>query len=198
MRAIGRPGVVILAGGEATRLPNKLALEAGALPLIVRVYENVGAGRETFVAAKSTFERAVDADLRAPLVIDRWSKRGPLGGLLTTLALMQAPFVFAVAGDAPFLDEVFLQTLVTQWRAGDEAVVPAHEVEGKLRLEPLAALYDRLAFLREGAPVLRSGRGALRLVIDRLKTRLVPLHDPEVLTNVNTPADYAALRLKLK
>ncbi len=189
---------MILAGGEATRLPNKLGLDAGALPLIVRVYQNVGRGRETFVAAKSTFERAVDAEIHAPLVVDRWAKRGPLGGLLTTLAQMRSPFVFAVAGDAPFLDETFLQSVAAEWRVGDEAVVPAQEIDGKLRLEPLAALYDRLAFLREGVPVLRSGRGALRLVIDRLKTRLVPLHDASVLTNVNTPADYAALRAKLQ
>ena len=34
-------GVIVLAGGEATRLPGKLFLDAGDLPLLVRVYRNV-------------------------------------------------------------------------------------------------------------------------------------------------------------
>jgi molybdopterin-guanine dinucleotide biosynthesis protein A len=61
-------------------------------------------------------------------------------------------------------------------------------------IEPLAALYRREAFLREGMPILLGGDGALRLVIDRLRTHFVPIADPTVLTNVNTPADYAGLR----
>ena len=53
-------GVLILAGGEATRLPNKLALDAGVVPMIVRVYRNVSPNRETFVSCKATFPREID------------------------------------------------------------------------------------------------------------------------------------------
>jgi molybdopterin-guanine dinucleotide biosynthesis protein A len=62
------------------------------------------------------------------------------------------------------------------------------------RIEPLAALYRREAFLREGMPVLLSGEGALRLVIDRLETRFMPVRDERAFTNVNTPSEYDALR----
>ena len=71
--------------------------------------------------------------------------------------------------------------------------MPMHDANAK-RLEPLASLYRREAFLREGMPVLLGGDGALRLVIDRLKTTFVAVRDERIFANVNTPAEYAALR----
>jgi len=188
---------LILGGGEATRLPGKLELAAGELPMLARVYRNVGAGRETWLAGKGTYSPALDALLPVPIAIDRWSLRGPLAGLVTTMAQMRARWVFAVAGDAPFVEAPFIEALAAERRPGDEALVPVHERDGKRQLEPLAALYDRLAFLREGLPVLRSGRGALRLVLDRMKTRFVEVADARIFTNVNTPEDYGSLRAEL-
>ena len=187
-------GVVILAGGEATRLPGKLTLAAGAVPMIVRVYRNVSAGRPTYVSAKGTFGAEIDSLLPCPMVVDRWSLRGPLSGLISTFSAMLEPLVFAVAGDAPFVNAAFIDRLAAAWRPGDEAIVPVHQHHGKEQLEPLAALYDRIAFLREALPVLQSGQGALRLVIDRLATRRVTIDDPKIFANVNTPEEYAALR----
>ena len=135
----------------------------------------------------------VDALVPAPAVVDRWTKRGPLGGICTTMAQMRSPWIFASAGDAPYLDAAFVAKLAARRAAGDEAVVPVHDEEGKPMLEPLAALYDRLAFLREGVGILRSGRGALRLVIDRLRTQFVPVDDPRAFANVNTRTEYRTL-----
>ncbi len=114
--------------------------------------------------------------------------------MLTTMARMRSRWVFAVAGDAPLIDARFIDELAAARRPGDEAVVPAHEVEGRRRIEPLAALYDRLAFLREGLPVLRAGDGKLSFVLDRLRTNYVAIDDERCFTNVNTPAEYAAVR----
>jgi len=191
-------GVVILAGGEATRFPGKLALAAGELPLVARVFRNVSAGREVAVACKGSFPAELDVYLQAPLIVDRWSLRGPLGGMLTTFARMRSRLVFAVAGDAPFVDAAFIRRLEDEWRPDDEALVPVHERDGNTQLEPLAALYDRLAFLREGFPQLRAGRGALRGVIDRLRVRTLAIDDARIFHNVNTPQEYAALRAQLE
>ena len=117
-------GVVILAGGEATRLPGKLALDAGSVPMMARVYRNVSRARETFVSCKATFPDELDALMTCPLVVDRWSMRGPLAGLLSAMTQMTAPCVFAVAGDAPFVDAAFIDRLDGQLEPGDEAIVP--------------------------------------------------------------------------
>jgi molybdopterin-guanine dinucleotide biosynthesis protein A len=66
------------------------------------------------------------------------------------------------------------------------------------RASRIAALYRREAFLREALPILRSGEGALRLVIDRLATTFVPVGDERAFANVNTPQDYAAIREALR
>jgi molybdopterin-guanine dinucleotide biosynthesis protein A len=39
--------------------------------------------------------------------------------------------------------------------------------------------------------VLRSGRGALHLVLDRMRTRTFRAPDAKLFANINTPADYA-------
>ena len=192
-------GLLILAGGEATRLPGKLALAAGDVPLIARVHRNFARpARETFIAANRTFPPLLDALLPSPAVVDRWPGRGPLGGMLTTMACMRSRFVFAVAGDAPFVTPALLDRLLGELRSGDEAVVPEHGAGGERALEPLAAVYDRLAFLREGLPVLRAGRGALTLVLSRLTARFVRVETGRAFTNVNTPSDYAAFLASLE
>jgi molybdopterin-guanine dinucleotide biosynthesis protein A len=183
-------GVLILAGGQATRLPNKLELAAGELPMIARVYRNVSANRETFVSCKATFPAAIDALLPCPMVVDRWPLRGPLAGILSTMQAMRSRFVFAVAGDAPFVTSAFIDRLAAHLRPGDEAVVPRHGGQ----IEPLAALYDRRAYLRAGTPTLMAGKGELRLVLDSLLTNYVDMEEDERLfANVNTLADYVAV-----
>ncbi len=181
--------MLILAGGEATRLPNKLQLAAGLTPMIVRVYDNL-AGGETFISCNSTFPADIDVLLPCPMVVDRWPLRGPLAGMLSAMQEMRSRWVFAAAGDAPYLIRGFIDRLSALRRSGDEAVVPRHHG----RIEPLAALYDREAFVRTALPILRAGTGALRVVIDSLAARYVDIDDERLFTNVNTPADYAAIR----
>jgi molybdopterin-guanine dinucleotide biosynthesis protein A len=186
--------VIVLAGGEAKRLPGKLYLDAGDLPLVVRVYRNVCVGRTTLISCKGALPYEIDLLIDAPAVVDRWPLRGPLSGLLSTMGEVHTPWVFAVAGDAPFVDAAFVDELVAHIQPGDEAVVPRHLHEGALRIEPLAALYERNAFLREGLPLLSGGDPSLHAVVDRLKTRFVDIADARMFANVNTRADYDAVR----
>jgi molybdopterin-guanine dinucleotide biosynthesis protein A len=183
-------GVIILAGGQATRLPHKLELDAGEVPMLVRVYRNVSGAHATYISASGAFPPELDDQLPCPIVIDRWSVRGPLSGMLSTMSEMKERFAFVVAGDAPHVSAAFVDFLAASHRAGDEALVPRHP-QG---IEPLAALYDRVAFLREGLPLLLSGEGAPRRVLERLQTRYVDMDDATLFANVNTPDDYAKLR----
>jgi molybdopterin-guanine dinucleotide biosynthesis protein A len=187
-----RAAVCILAGGEATRLPGKLALAVGDVPMLVRVYRNVSPGRETWLSTKGPLPEALAGHIDATQVVDRWPLRGPLSGLVSTFSEMRAEWVFAVAGDAPLVDAAFIDRLEAHLAPEYDAIVPLRE--DTQRIEPLAALYRREAFVREGMPVLVGGEGALRLVIDRLRTRYVPVRDEVAFANVNTPDDYAKIR----
>ena len=182
---------MILAGGEATRLPGKLALAAGEVPMLVRVYRNVSPGRDTWLSTKGPLAPELGELAGARQVVDRWKLRGPLSGLVSTMSAMPHEWVFAVAGDAPFVDATFIGTLEDCTSPELDAIVPRHD---ERRVEPLAALYRREAFVREGNAVLANGDGALRLVLERLRTAFVEVDDPRIFTNVNTLADYAALR----
>ena len=178
-------GVVILAGGEARRLPGKLELDAGGLPLIVRVLENVRAAGPVYVSANRSFTRDIDMLLDCPIVIDRRPRGGPLSGLLSTLPYVREPWVFVTAGDAPHASASAASELAAAWEPGIEAIVPEN---ASGRLEPLCALYERAALLDAGPPVLRAS-GGVAAVVEHLHAKRVRLSDERVFASVNTPAD---------
>lgn len=182
--------VVILAGGQATRLPGKLELRSGGVPLILRVFENVCSVGPVYVSANRAFPPEIDSRLRCPVVIDRWLGRGPLAGLYSAFGMIREPRVFVVAGDAPFVTAETASELAQHWAAGIDAVVPVNALG---RLEPLCALYDRLAFLQAAGPALAEGSGGVASLVERLRTKRVRLADERVFANVNTPADRRAL-----
>jgi molybdopterin-guanine dinucleotide biosynthesis protein A len=189
----GSFGVALLAGGRAMRLPGKLALDAGGVPLVVRAFTNLArtGAREVYVSLQGAPADAIAAALDAPFVVDRTPDLGPLGGLLSTLPLMRAARVLAVAADAPFVDGAVAAALVAAWDGDTDACIPVHGDDD--RLEPLAALYGRAAFLRAGWATLRAGERALHGVLARLRVRRVRFADARAFLNVNTPAGYAEL-----
>ncbi|MDQ2679669.1 MAG: molybdenum cofactor guanylyltransferase [Candidatus Eremiobacteraeota bacterium] len=183
--------IVILAGGQATRFPHKLHADAGGgVPLIVRVYRNLAGHFPVYISAQASFPPQIDALLDCPLIVDRWVKRGPLSGILSAFSQISESLVFVVAGDSPFADRALAAELLEQFQSGDEAVVPCAIVDGRERLEPLIALYDREAFMREGEPILRNSFGAVKDVVARLKTRRVQLSRAEFYANINTAGEY--------
>lgn len=189
-RAESNIGVVILAGGEATRFPGKLESDAGGVPLLVRVYRNVANAGPVYISASRSFTREIDAALDCPIIIDRWPRRGPLAGLYSTFAYVREPLVFVLAGDAPFVDCEVVREVHAFCERGVQAVVP---VNAQGRLEPLCALYDRAAFLAAAAEVLREGSGGVAAAVERLTARRVQLSNERVFSNVNTTYDRHTL-----
>ncbi len=177
--------IVILAGGKASRLPGKLEREIGGEPLLVRVFERLGGRWPIAIAARGGFSPELDERLACPVVIDRWPDAGPLGALVSAAGALRARRIFAVAGDLPLIERTALERLDAAWTPQDEAVLYRHDG----RLEPLAALYDRAALLREGFALLREGTGAMHALIERLRSRTISGDDRWFL-NVNTPEDF--------
>jgi molybdopterin-guanine dinucleotide biosynthesis protein A len=177
--------ILLLAGGSATRFPGKLEHDIEGQPMIVKVFARLAQGRwPVYIAGKGSFAPEVDAALRAPLLIDRWSPRGPLHALLSACPFIAADRIFAVAADQPQLEPEVLERLAAAWRPGDEAVVPEHAGG----VEPLAALYDRIALLREGLRLRRAGRAAMRDLIAAVATRFVPM-ESGYFCNINRRSD---------
>lgn len=191
-RTEGLTAVLILAGGQASRLPGKLALDAGGMPLLERVYRNVRSAGPTYVAAAGGFAPQLDAALDCPVLVDRWAYRGPLAALYSALPHLSEPRVFVVAGDAPFVDAAVAAELAQHWEAQAQAVVPVnrHGI-----LEPLCALYDRAALMEAARAVVQEGSGGVAAAVERLRAKRVRISNERVFTNVNTPADYALLKV---
>ncbi len=181
--------VVILVGGQATRFPGELESDAGGIPLLLRVYRNVRAMGPVYISANVPFGAQITRELDCPIVADHKSGRGPLSGLVSTFEKVSQKRCFAVAGDAPLLDCTALRELLWAWENGLEAVV----AERAGFLEPLCALYDRMAFLREAGRVLKAGSGAVTAVVERLNHRRVSLSDERALANINTTTARDAL-----
>lgn len=185
-------GVVILAGGQASRLPRKLELDAGGVPLIVRVFLNVRGIGPVYVSAAGSFPPEIDRALECPIVVDRWPHRGPLAGLYSVLEHVREPRVFVVAGDAPFVDRRVADELAAAWEPGLQAVVPLNRED---RLEPLCALYDRAALLETARAVLAAGSGGVAAAVERLAAKRVRLSNERVFANVNTASDRHLLKV---
>ncbi|HVN70099.1 MAG TPA: molybdenum cofactor guanylyltransferase [Candidatus Binatia bacterium] len=179
------PAVVLLAGGEATRFPGKLEHRLEGRPMVAHLYERVRAlGTAVYIAGNGSFSRETDAMLDAPLIVDRKPRRGPAEALLSACALVRADRIFALAADQPNLDAGVLERLRASWQSGDEAVVPEHDG----RIEPLAALYDRRALLREGFELLRGGDRSMRALVARVAARFVAF-EGRFFHNVNRSSD---------
>jgi molybdopterin-guanine dinucleotide biosynthesis protein A len=180
--------IVILAGGRSTRFPGKLEATLDGEPLLARVYRQVRDIAPTVIAGRDTFSGDLDALLDCPIVVDRWPDRGPLGGLLSAAHEVTAPRIFAVAGDAPLVTEEIVNALLVAWEHGDEAAVPEHGG----RLEPLAALYDREALMREAWECLHGEDVSMHGLLGHLRVRRVAC-EAAGFANVNTTADLAQL-----
>lgn len=177
--------IVLLAGGEASRFPGKLERRIEGRPMLARVFDRLRAsGLPVYVAARGSFSSKIDAEIDAPLLVDRHPGAGPLHALLDACAVVRAARLFAVAADQPNVDARLVERLNDAWRAGDEAVVPEHG--GKI--EPLAAAYDRCAALREGFELRASRKNAVRDLVARLRTRFLRC-ESAYFYNVNRPED---------
>jgi molybdenum cofactor guanylyltransferase len=184
--------VVILAGGSATRFPGKLETDIFGEPLLARVYRQLRDVAPVTIAGRDTFSPQLDALLDCPIVVDRWPGRGPLAGLVSAALELRAARIFAVAGDSPLVTRDVVDTLLDAWQDGDEAAIPEHGG----RLEPLAALYDRTALLREGLEALRRDDVSMLGLIARMHTRRVAC-DSAFFLNVNTADDIAKMRISV-
>lgn len=183
----------IIAGGKARRLGGKRKplLRVAGERIIDR---QLGVLRQRFddiVIAANEPEPYAFTGLR--VIADRSPGAGPSAGLDGVFAATDAEFVFAVAGDMPYLNAAVIDLFLTADRSNADAV--AARVAGYY--EPLHALYRRSC-----APVierrLSAGRYRFSGLLDEENLRVNALSEQDLrvvdsnlqfLTNLNSVDD---------
>jgi molybdopterin-guanine dinucleotide biosynthesis protein A len=192
-----RVTIVLLAGGPATRLPGKLALDVNGEPMLTRAYRRLThEGWPCVISARTPLAAPLLVEASYQLALDDVPNGGPLVGLRNAAALVRTPLMFAAAADLPNLSLAFAKKLLAMY---DVAATPPHAVlptwpDGKV--EPLAALYDAQAYARGATAALVAGRRKVTAALDGLDVLAYPVQaeDEDALLNVNTPQDYERLR----
>jgi molybdopterin-guanine dinucleotide biosynthesis protein A len=183
--------VIIVAGGEASRLPRKLELPVLGIPMIVRVRRALASIGPCIVAARTPFAQSIEASLDARVILDDRPGEGPLAALVTAASFVETPYFFAAAGDMPELDASFVGRVknAAADAAWPDAVVPRWP-DGTM--EPLAALYATAPWSTAAAEAMRAGRRNVTAALQGLRVVHYPLGtgDEATLANVNTPEDY--------
>ncbi len=193
MTGSGRTAVVVLAGGRATRFPGKLGRSIGGRTMLERVCRNaLELGAPVYVSGSPQFSPQLVQRLNLPMIEDRWPGAGPLRALLSAAEALDCDRIAALAGDEVCAGAALFRTLDAAWRAGDEAVVPRHGAQA----EPLAAIYARVALLREAGELPARGDESMHGLLSRLSTRFVDV-PPAYFANVNTPQDAARVEKTL-
>ena len=181
----GLTGVVV-AGGRASRLQDKLGADLGGRPLAAWPAAALGA-----VCDRVAVVCKPETDL-PPLDAERWDEppepRHPLTGVVHALECAGGP-ILVCAADTPFVTPAELRKIAAALEPGTRAAV-AFAVA---RLQPLVAAYapDALDGLRAAAP----GEPLTRSV-ERLDPVRVDIAAESVL-NVNTEGDLAEARRRV-
>lgn len=178
---------IILAGGKSRRMGTDKALlpykGVSMLEHIVRqLRPHCG---EILVSA------AFPGQYEAPgvhVVADEVLGEGPLRGIASCLVASRNDVNFVIACDSPEVDVPLMKALV-QAVSGHDCATPRRENGNH---EPLFAAYRKTALPRM-QELLEAGTRTVHALLDVCDTVSVPAASNGIV-NVNTPADYEALR----
>jgi len=186
--------VFILAGGRSSRMGADKALlpfgKGNLLQLAVNNAQEI-CSKPIIVGAKERYSSYGD------VIEDRFVGCGPLGGIHAALCATHSDLNLVLSVDMPLMTVHFLRWLVHLGASGRElAIVP--DLQG--RLQPLCAIYRRPArYVIEQA--LKQGDFKVDRILPLLPTRYVQDRElvaagfsPNIFLNLNTPAEYAAIR----
>lgn len=179
-----RRAALILAGGRSSRMgwdkPNLPFRGKTLLERCVDFWRQNGMDA-VFVAAGQPDHQIILPEEAVP-VYDRYSARGPLGGLHAAFSGTDAEFLWVCGVDMPFLTP--------------EVILPEPEGDALVyrrngRAEPLLGVYRRTA-LPVMEQMLTRGEGKLGLLLEQIDTRYIelPAQLDQAVSNVNTPEDY--------
>ncbi len=127
------------------------------------------------------------------LVEDVRKGYGPLEGLYRLLSAASHSWVFLVAVDMPLLPRELILRMAEAAKDGAKAVI----LEGNKRIQPLCGMYHKAAI-----PVLeqmfQEEMHSMSELLKRMNVKIMQIEQlgfsSDVLSNINTPKDYEALK----
>ncbi len=183
---------VILAGGKSRRMgTNKALLPYQGRPLIEHIANVVREVFEHVVVVAD--EGEAYSFLNLPLHPDIYKDRGPLGGIHAAFHHTNASTLFVVSCDLPGITPQLIEYLVNI-DAQASAVVPVVDE----KLHPLCGLY-RGTILPHIEQAIQDGTLAMTALLEKVGAVKVPItpelpfYTKQLLSNVNSPDDYAAI-----
>jgi molybdopterin-guanine dinucleotide biosynthesis protein A len=197
---------IVLVGGRSSRMGTaKAALEWHGSTLLRRtlaVLQRVVDGPVVAVAAPG--QELPELPPGVEVVADPVEGRGPLQGIATGLAAVDAPAAFVCSTDLPFLHPAFVRRVLRELTDDLDVVLPV----ARGFPQPLAAAY-RTALAPAVTELIAAGRMRPAMLFEQVRVRRLDdadlvadrelaAADPELdsLLNVNEPADYDAARAR--
>jgi molybdenum cofactor cytidylyltransferase len=189
-----RVAAIVLAAGRASRMgENKLLAELDGVPIVRRTVAAVLASRARPVVVVTGHEAAAVREALAGLDVVFAHNPSFAEGMSTSLraglaAAEAADAALVCLGDMPRLAAHHLDAVIAAHGGGDAIVVPTFD---KKRGNPV--LWPRRYFAEIAA---LSGDVGARALIDRYAEHVafLPIDDPAILIDVDTPEALAALR----
>ena len=187
---------VLLAGGKSHRMgEDKRYLVVGKQTLLERglaVLQSIFC-EVLVVIAQDSPPLSIDARVVRDLVPDC----GSLGGLYTGLTQATTPYIFVVACDMPFLNQMAIAQFTSRRGAADIVVARLAD-----RLHPMHALYSKRC-LPVVEQMIRARQLKIQEIVSQSSLRVQYVTEADLLTidpsgrsfhNVNTLADLEAAR----
>lgn len=199
----------VLAGGLSRRMGRpKAALVLGGQTMLERQVRLLGSvSRRVEILGPGSGSGAIEAIIPAlapsdvPVVTDKLTGRGPLGGIYTALDRTRTEFNLFLGCDQPFLEPRLLRVLCDRAiHSGADATVPESRDR---RLQPLVAVYRRRvlpavrASLERGDNRVSSFYRRVRCHVLRWPELARAGFSPHIFANMNTLEDYERARLRL-
>lgn len=185
-------GACILTGGENRRMQgrHKATLTWGGKTFLARTVEALSGFSEVLLSVAKPGD---DFGTGLPTAPDNYPGQGPLAGLQAALSACKSDALFFASCDMPLLAGGLAEFLASYFCDEYDVVIPETRDGG---LHPLCGVYSkRVAPIFEAQ--LQAGDNKIRNAFSQMRVKTVRLdhsaYPDEMLSNVNTPAEYHAL-----
>jgi molybdopterin-guanine dinucleotide biosynthesis protein A len=185
---------IVLAGGRSSRMGrDKLLIPIQGVPLLRRVCDRAiqSAATVYVVTAGEEYDLIVPEDCR--IIREPVPTRGPLIAFSLALPSVETEWVLVLAGDLPFLTvEVLREWAMMLDKVPEEAIAFLPYTDD--RWQSLCGFYRRSS-LESLRKFIAGGGSSFQKWLGGSIVREIPVRDPRVLFNCNTPEDLEKMLL---